>query len=674
MVRSPDARNGYLVDLRADGGVNVWRQVDGAFDLLRHGDAVPGFDPAADHDLGVALRGDEIVPSLDGTALPAVTDGTFAQRPRRRARGLRPALELGPPGGDGRRTARRLYEDGLRRRETPSPPSTMPRSADRLVAVAARPAEGAGASDPARIVDLTELAAERAPVGRSARPLADRRLHGPRARGHQPGIVPAQLPRPARRRGGRPLPRRRARRVLPPLPVGVRHRRCAASRTTSRSSPRPTPTSAAVPWSPSMEGELARGGRQPGDARCRPSTTTSAATAGACAARSGAGSRTASPRRTTSARAAGWIDTASASSPTRCGTSTGRRSRSAAPATSTRSTSGRRCPGTDLVFDHFQLGYHRTLSRWPASTSHQLGLERTYLESMGAMGWGVTPALTRQVLGGFAARGVNFTLLHATYTDPGFIPYPPPFQPLQPVVGEVAPAQRVDRPRDGGRAGREARAETALMQPQRAAEAWQDTPQGGRDRRGVHRRRACAGGPPGRLRPARRGRARRRPRAAGARAAARRPPGRRAAGLPRSPCCPRRRRSRSARCGRCSASRAAAARWSPSERCPTEEAGGDDDDLRRALRRAVQRPAGGPRRRRRAGGRRGRGRGRRRGDIAPGGGGRPGAAARARPRPVVHRGQRGRPGRSRRPRPSPRPARPSCGIPRPADGRGRRVA
>ena len=96
MVRGADDRNGLLVDLRDDGGVNVWRQVDGAFTLLRLGDAPPQFDPAADHELRVSVRGDRIVPSLDGSELPAVTDGTFAPaRPRRRARGRRPALRAG---------------------------------------------------------------------------------------------------------------------------------------------------------------------------------------------------------------------------------------------------------------------------------------------------------------------------------------------------------------------------------------------------------------------------------------------------------------------------------------------------------------------------------------------------------------------------------------------------
>ena len=132
-------------------------------------------------------------------------------------------------------------------------------------------------------------------------------------------------------------------------------------------------------------------------------------------------------------------------------------------------------PGTDLVFDHFQRGYHRTLPRWAASSAHQLGLPRVYNESMGAMGWGVTPALTREVTGGFAARGVNFTLLHAVYTDPGFIPYPPPFQPLNPWWNVSRPLNEwMGRVMEAGRA--EARAATALLQPQRAAEAWQDTP------------------------------------------------------------------------------------------------------------------------------------------------------------------------------------------------------
>jgi hypothetical protein len=78
MFRSPDASNGYLADLRADGGLNVWRQSNGAFTLLRLGDVPAGFDPAVDHLLGVRVRGDRIVPSLDGKDQPEVTDASFA--------------------------------------------------------------------------------------------------------------------------------------------------------------------------------------------------------------------------------------------------------------------------------------------------------------------------------------------------------------------------------------------------------------------------------------------------------------------------------------------------------------------------------------------------------------------------------------------------------------------
>ncbi|MCM2416404.1 hypothetical protein, partial [Streptomyces sp. RKAG290] len=82
-------------------------------------------------------------------------------------------------------------------------------------------------------------------------------------------------------------------------------------------------------------------------------------------------------------------------------------------------------PGTDLIADHYQKGYHRILPRWPASAAHQVGRERVYLEAMGAAGWQVTPAFTREVIGAFVVRGINKVLLHARFSDSDNIIFAP---------------------------------------------------------------------------------------------------------------------------------------------------------------------------------------------------------------------------------------------------------
>src|SRR3954453_14113015 len=147
MVRSPDESHGYLVDLRDDGGVNVWRQDDGNFSLLQLGEPKAGFDPSADHRLGASLRGDHIVPSLDGAQLPTVTDGTY---PKGRI-GVRAVAtqrsswdSLAVTGADGAT----LYDEDFAS-EDALDAFAIPPSAEKLVAVAARPD---GSSDTKQIV------------------------------------------------------------------------------------------------------------------------------------------------------------------------------------------------------------------------------------------------------------------------------------------------------------------------------------------------------------------------------------------------------------------------------------------------------------------------------------------------------------------------------------------
>ena len=468
MVRSPDPRNGYLVDLRDDGGVNVWRQVDGGFSLLRLGDAVPGFDPRADHRLEVSLRGDMITPSLDGRQLPTVTDGRFSRgrvgvRAVSGQRSSWDALGVRDAGGA------TLYDDDFASADALEA-FDVPPSADRLVAVAARPE---GSEDADDIVDLTaDAKAGRdwdAPAGRwridtfTARELADT----------NPGSF--------RRNYLDLLDDDAVSRFLDAVP-GEYHRRFPwAFGTVLRGFADDEPFLAsadahfrAVPWSPSLERALPEHGASP------------AAALSAVHDDLGRSGRTLRGAfwRTISDRFADayyhrqhdWMrdhGVSFISNPLWDEYGPAEQIKSTGNLNSVNQWA--QIPGTDLVFDHFQRGYHRTLPRWAASAAHQLGLPLVYNESMGAMGWGVTPALTREVTGGFAARGVNFTLLHAVYTDPGFIPYPPPFQPLTPWWNVSRPLNEwIGRVMQAGRA--RARAATALLQPQRAAEAWQDTP------------------------------------------------------------------------------------------------------------------------------------------------------------------------------------------------------
>ena len=416
----------------------------------------------------MSVRGDRIVPSLDGGELPAVTDGTFAagrvgvravadQRSRWDA--LRVTSASGEP----------LYEETFTTAAALDA-FAIPPSEARLVAVAARPADGA---DPDAIVDLTERAAAGepwdAPAGRwridtfTARELADT----------GPGSF--------RRNYLDVLDDEAIGRFLDAVPGEYLRRFPWAAGTVLRGFADDEPFIAsadahfqAIPWSRSLERTLARRGL---------SRAAVLAAVHDDLGREGRQLRGAFWRAVSDRFAAAyyeqqgrWMDRHDVefvSNPLWD---------EYGPAEQIRSTGNlhalnqwAQVPGTDLVFDHFQRGYHRTLSRWPASTAHQLGRERVYLEAMGAMGWGVTPALTRAVLGGFAARGVNFTVLHATYTDPGFIPYPPPFQPINPWWDESRPLNEwIGRVMEAGRAAGAAR--TVLLQPQRAAEAWQDTP------------------------------------------------------------------------------------------------------------------------------------------------------------------------------------------------------
>lgn len=144
-------------------------------------------------------------------------------------------------------------------------------------------------------------------------------------------------------------------------------------------------------------------------------------------------------------------------------------------------------PGTDVVFHHYPGGngyasprpladgLWRTLPRYAASSAHQNGQERVMLEAFGAMGWHITPEYAHGLLGAFASRGINATTWHAMWSDTGNVQYPPPFQTQNPwwrLAGGLN--DWIGRVMEVGRGTPVA--QTALIQPQRAAEAWQATP------------------------------------------------------------------------------------------------------------------------------------------------------------------------------------------------------
>ncbi|MEV7403057.1 glycosyl hydrolase [Streptomyces sp. NPDC091267] len=471
LVRCSDAKNGYLADLRNDGGVDLWRQTDGNFTLVRSGTAVPGFDAGVDHRLQVAVRGEDIVISLDGAESAPVSDTAFATG----TIGLRATAtqhsswdSLSVAGADGGE----LFADTF---DTDSVLDAFatPDGLGLAFAASARPVDAEGAVVP-QMIDLTDAASGggtwTAPAGQwqvdvfTSRPLAEtggsRRnyldLLDDEAVGLFMDIVPGEYVR-----------------RFPWAVGGV---------LLGFADDEPFVASAdaewgQVPWSPSLAGEVRRLGGKAGLGIVLSAVHDDLGEQGR--ALRGVYWRAVS-NRFSSAYYKGistWIgdhglDLISNPLWDEYG-----------PAEQIRSTGNlntahqwAQVPGTDLIADHYQKGYHRILPRWPASAAHQVGRERVYLEAMGAAGWQVTPAFTREVIGAFVVRGINKVLLHARFSDSDNIIFAPPFQPVNPWWDLSSPLNEwIGRLVEAARATPAAR--TALIQPQRAAESFQDHPQ-----------------------------------------------------------------------------------------------------------------------------------------------------------------------------------------------------
>ncbi|MEV8377787.1 glycosyl hydrolase [Kribbella sp. NPDC056861] len=456
MFRSTDESNGYLADLRTDGGLDIWRQSGGAFNLLSSGNPSPGFDSAAYHDVQIQLRGDRINASVDGVARAEVVDGSW---PRGRI-GVR-ATATQASSWDRLTVTGRYDEDfsAATALDAFDLPTGFPGP---LVAVAARPA---GSQDVSAIRDLTAIAqagdAWQAPAGQwdvdiftskaliqdgnSLRYYLD--LLDDEAVRLFLDIIPGEYVRRFPWAAGHVL--RGFADDEPLLASASAHFRT-------------------IPWSASLTGELSRLGTNPAVALT--AVHNDLGTAGQRL--SGVFWRAVSNRYSAAyyKQQGQWMEKrgiAFISNPLWDEYGPAEQVKSSGNLNSTHQWA--QIPGTDLIFDHYQRGYYRTLSRWAASAAHQVGKERVYLEAMGGAGWAITPSQVREAIGSFAVRGVNQTLLHAMFSEEANIVYPPPFQRVNPWWGVSAPLNDwIGRVMEAGRA--EGAAQTGLLQPQRAAE------------------------------------------------------------------------------------------------------------------------------------------------------------------------------------------------------------
>jgi hypothetical protein len=134
-------------------------------------------------------------------------------------------------------------------------------------------------------------------------------------------------------------------------------------------------------------------------------------------------------------------------------------------------------PGGDAISGRVAPGLRNLVPRYITSDGHQQDASRILHENLGAYGWGVTPQLARYVNGAMGVRGVNLTVLHAYWSNPDSVRYPPPLQPSNPwwdsMDGVVDWTGRVMELTRG-----QANAPTALLHPQTAAQAWQRTETG----------------------------------------------------------------------------------------------------------------------------------------------------------------------------------------------------
>jgi hypothetical protein len=462
VVRATDPRNGYLVDVRPDGSIEIYKQVDGSFTLLTTTPALPAFDAAAEHHLKVIVHGATITPTLDGTALPGVTDATF------------PAGTVGVRAVATQKSTRDNWTvtaaDGasLYTQDFTSPSAldefvNLPNPpVNSVVSASARPA---GSTDAAKIVDLTAQATGsgtwQVPAGDwTVDTFSKTYLDGDN------GYLDLMDPQATQR--------------LMDIVPGEYYRRfpwAFGSVLKGFWDDEPYIASATAhfntfPWTPGLPTTVAGAGAALG-----PALSAAYDDLG----RSGRVLRGKYWQSVSDLFARSYYkvqgDWMAAH---HVGFISNPLWDEYGPAEQVRSTGDlskdnqwAQVPGTDVIFNQYQPGGRTMLPRYPASAAHQNGADKVLLESFGGHGWDTDPQYMQATLGAFAVRGINLNALHALWTDPNNVVYPTQFEGMNPWWNQSNPLNdwigRIDYVASG-----QAVAPTALIVPEQASQAWPD--------------------------------------------------------------------------------------------------------------------------------------------------------------------------------------------------------
>lgn len=463
VVRAKNPENGYLTDVRNDGSIEIYRQVAGAFTLLTTTPTVSGFDAAAMHHIKVIVSGDTITPVLDGTTLPGVTDSTFSTgtvgvRAVATQKSTRDNLSVTAADGIS------LYSQDF---SSPTALADFVDLADppanSVVSASARPA---GSADASKSVDLTKYATGsgtwQVPAGSwTVDTFASTYLNG------DGGYLDLMNPE--------------ATQQMMNVVSGEYYRRFAWAFGTVLKGfwddepyiPSASAHFNVTPWTPGLPQALKAAGVALG-----PALSATYDDLG----RQGRVLRGAYWQAVSDLFAksyykqqSDWMaqhHVAYISNP--LWDEYGPAEQVGSTGDLSKDHQWAQVPGTDVIFDQYQPGGRTMLPRFPASAAHQNGQDRVLLESFGGHGWDTEPEYMQATLGAFAVRGINLNVLHALWTDPNNVVYPTQFEGENPWWNQSNPLNdwigRIDYVASG-----KAAAPTALIVPEQAAQAWQDT-------------------------------------------------------------------------------------------------------------------------------------------------------------------------------------------------------